>query len=543
MIKKTTFIVILIIPIICGIASLYLGKDVNWDLRNYHYYNAYAFLEHRLDFDIAPAQLQTFYNPFLDLPFFWMTQSLSSKTIGFILGCLHGINLSLIFLIFFSITSFSHQFWKIVIGMVVIMMSGLAPGFFSELGGTMNDNVTSIFVLLAIFFILIAYDHFEQKKAAGRISLFLLMAGFIMGIGVGLKPTIAPYALSSALALMVVFPTWKHRIRYFLCYSSAGIVGGIVSAGFWWWEMWTHYANPLFPYFNNIFQSPYIQASVFTDTRFFPHHLWEYVVWPLLFSWNSQRVTELSFSDIRFAIVFIAYLIWGICVLFRSKKPQQQHFHHPQIMFLIVFFALSFILWVITFSYYRYLVSLELLLPIILFALLERIISTNRIRMTVAILLTIVICLVFIIRPLNWGRVRWSDPYVNIKTNESLERTDNAVMVMLGYSPMAYVIPYFPATTRFIRPEGNLGLCDEDLFFQKIKQVVEHQKASGKIFLLYDKRDPSVNLEASSSRLGLNLSQLKCSLFEMNQYDHLTICEVLYIIPSAHKKIPIEHID
>jgi len=47
--------------------SLILGQDANWDIRNYHYYNAYALFNNRLAYDIAPAQLQTFFNPALDL--------------------------------------------------------------------------------------------------------------------------------------------------------------------------------------------------------------------------------------------------------------------------------------------------------------------------------------------------------------------------------------------------------------------------------------------------------------------------------------------
>src|SRR5450755_4444839 len=58
---------------VAGAISVFsLGQDVNWDLRNYHFYNAWAFIHDRLGWDLAPAQLQTFHNPLLDLPFYWM---------------------------------------------------------------------------------------------------------------------------------------------------------------------------------------------------------------------------------------------------------------------------------------------------------------------------------------------------------------------------------------------------------------------------------------------------------------------------------------
>ena len=53
-----------------GLISVTIGTDNDWDLRNYHLYNAYAQLHGRLFYDLAPAQLQSFLNPLLDIPFY-----------------------------------------------------------------------------------------------------------------------------------------------------------------------------------------------------------------------------------------------------------------------------------------------------------------------------------------------------------------------------------------------------------------------------------------------------------------------------------------
>ena len=42
-------------PLIFGLASLTFGRNTNWDLRNYHWYNPYAWLTDRYQIDIAPA--------------------------------------------------------------------------------------------------------------------------------------------------------------------------------------------------------------------------------------------------------------------------------------------------------------------------------------------------------------------------------------------------------------------------------------------------------------------------------------------------------
>src|SRR5918995_7474534 len=51
------------------------GPDGNWDLRNYHLYDPHAWVTGRLLIDIAPAQLQTWHNPMLDLPLYWLVRS------------------------------------------------------------------------------------------------------------------------------------------------------------------------------------------------------------------------------------------------------------------------------------------------------------------------------------------------------------------------------------------------------------------------------------------------------------------------------------
>src|SRR5258708_32911705 len=66
--------------------------DGNWDLRNYHYYNAYALLNGRLAWDIAPAMLQTYHNPLLELPFYFLVQAdVAPRVISFLLAASTGI--------------------------------------------------------------------------------------------------------------------------------------------------------------------------------------------------------------------------------------------------------------------------------------------------------------------------------------------------------------------------------------------------------------------------------------------------------------------
>ena len=56
-------------------AMLLLGFDANWDLKNYHLYNVHAWFTGRMATDIAPAQLQSWHNPLLDVPLYLIVTS------------------------------------------------------------------------------------------------------------------------------------------------------------------------------------------------------------------------------------------------------------------------------------------------------------------------------------------------------------------------------------------------------------------------------------------------------------------------------------
>ncbi len=70
--------------------------DSYWDTRNYHIYNAYAFLNGRVGFDLAPAMMQSYFNPLLDVPYYLMAMHWPPRLVGFVMGTMHGLNFVLV---------------------------------------------------------------------------------------------------------------------------------------------------------------------------------------------------------------------------------------------------------------------------------------------------------------------------------------------------------------------------------------------------------------------------------------------------------------
>ena len=69
-----------------AMVAVHLGQDVNWDFFNYHYYDGYAILTGAWRQNIAPAQMQSYLNPTLDIATYFLYTHLPAVTLAEING-------------------------------------------------------------------------------------------------------------------------------------------------------------------------------------------------------------------------------------------------------------------------------------------------------------------------------------------------------------------------------------------------------------------------------------------------------------------------
>ena len=240
-------VVVLFVVVSAG-RALTLGQDSTWDVLNYHFYSGFAFLHKPLNFDFAPAQVQSFFNPLLHVFSYLMLAHLPSMLVTVLLGAFQGLNIYLVFQI--SRTLFCNwtnpfRFW--------ISFCNAATAFFGaifvlELGTTFGDNLTSILILSGL---LLIFRYLQSDANPNCAPVYLLgIAGFIIGVVVGLKLTVAIYAAAILIALPAVLLASDRRIRPLLVLGGFLGVGFIAVYGFWGYSLYQEYGNPVFPYMN-----------------------------------------------------------------------------------------------------------------------------------------------------------------------------------------------------------------------------------------------------------------------------------------------------
>ena len=86
--------------VLCAAWTVAAGKDLNWDLLNYHYYAPYQLLGARLAQDFFAASAQSYLNPVGYLPFYLMVSAgWHSVLVSVLLALAHGSSLALLYAI------------------------------------------------------------------------------------------------------------------------------------------------------------------------------------------------------------------------------------------------------------------------------------------------------------------------------------------------------------------------------------------------------------------------------------------------------------
>ncbi|MHB1205979.1 MAG: hypothetical protein ACYCZX_10445, partial [Rhodospirillaceae bacterium] len=234
----------LLVPLGFGVLSVALGQDINWDLRNYHWYNPYAFLTGRWDLDFGAG---SFYNPALDVPVYLAGLALPARVFAFLLGAIHGLNYVLLFALARALLAPLPENRRLLAAGLLALVGVIGGGHIGLVGTTFHDNIVSFTVIGSILVVARAPEAVFAGPARAAY-LRVGIAGLLLGIGVGLKqPTIA-FAIGFCLAFLAVAGSFWRRM-FLSFWFGIGITAGLaVSCGFFMWHLWHDFHNPFFPY-------------------------------------------------------------------------------------------------------------------------------------------------------------------------------------------------------------------------------------------------------------------------------------------------------
>jgi hypothetical protein len=505
-----------------GGLAVRVGQTASWDLRNYHLYNAWAWIEGRHALDIAPAQLQSFFNPLLHALLFAGTQWLHPVAFEFVLGCVQGLNAVLLYVIARRLLPDKLQQDGPWFALATAVVGATGATQLGELGGTAGDNLVSLAVLGGVA---VALPGADGRIPASR----WVLAGVVMGAGLGLKLAFAPLVLGLGIAALVVAPGGLRRWQIALAFGAAGALGFALTAGFWMTSLWREYGNPVYPLFAAWFDGDMAPPFDTRDLRFLPPDALSAAFYPVAWTGDWRLVSEVRFRDLRMPLLFLAALLlpW-----WRARPAGDPNENGPVVGWLWLAIALGYVGWLALFGYYRYLAPWEMLAPLALCVLLVRALpGFARVRAVAAVLLFVMFAGT---NAPEWGVARrYGSEFLDVALPDS-PAAGGALVLIAGDAPMAYLALGFPRDARFVRVQANFHGGDLPPFGMDRRVADAIDAFDGPLLALYTASD-APPLPTAWSRFGVRVmdrcGEVRSNLMRGHE-PPVILCEVARVRPA-----------
>jgi hypothetical protein len=461
----------ILVPMAIAVGSLlagaiytwFVGEDVNWDWLNYHEYNVWAVINNRYSIDALPAGFQTYFNPTVYYPVYYLRHFLPLPYGLMIIGAVHGLNL---LLIYFLVRALLRETATASAIGAAILIAAVGPMTLSEVGTSFSDILTALPILAGCVLILSA-----GESQPGRY----ILAGLLIGAAVGLKLTNAVYAIGAAAAVLAA----SRPVLATLCLGLGGAIGAVATGGAWGLMLWRELGNPIFPLFNAVFQSRELMPMNIMDWQFLPRGILDALAYPFYWLVGDNRSSEYPFRDARFAVATVL-IVLGIG---RGLVTRTDIFTRRDTQFLL-FFGVSYAAWLGVFSIQRYAIVLELLCAPLVVLLIARVFAaapgSASLRLTPprlnAAMLVVAVAIALWSQPGDWFRRPWSNAY-NPAISKSLEQP---ALYLLLDKPLAYIAPRLPPQSRFYQiADIALPIMPDGKFDRRIRTALNDPPPGG----------------------------------------------------------------
>jgi hypothetical protein len=492
-----------------------LGKDTSWDFRNYHWYAPYALLNHRMGIDVAVAHQASYYNPYLDVPFYWLATHTRAWIALAVLGAVQGANVIPLYLMSRSALRFNMTVsdTKFMAG-ALALLGTVGALTLTEFGTTYYDNVMSVLVLSGLAILVVKRDALREGPL-GKAASISAVAGLVTGMAMGLKLPEMPFCIGFAAALLALGGSRKHQVARLAAGGIAGAIGFAIFSGPWMLYMYHLTGNPLFPYWNDYWKSPLALQAPYRDLRFVPafRPWWQQLFFPVLFTIDWHVADDLGFQDIRVMLAYLLVIAAGAVWLLR-RQSRDSLLDTRATAILLVFFAAAYLVWMRMFAIYRYIILFEMLAPLLIIGAVGLLPLPRRTRyLTLAALCAA--CLLTA-RSDFLERAPVEDPYVEAAL-PPIPHPDKTMVVMTGDEPMGFIATTLPPQIPVLRIDGwMVQPRDGSLLTRRMKSRIDaHLDHGGDLYLIADASGMTRARDALGDyRLAIRWSE--CQQFDTN---------------------------
>lgn len=236
----------LLVPM--SIGELGLG----WDALNHHIYLGWTAEQHRFDRDFLGAGYQSFQAPYLNWPVYRLAiGGWSGPAAGMVLASLHVLAVWPVWMLARGCIPGSTVF-DLAMRMLAVALAFLSALVLSAFGSTMNDLLGATPLVWAVAFAMEPATG-GSTVAPATARRWLLLSGFAAGLAVAVKLSNGPLAVLMPVLWLLGARGWTDRLLGLVLASTAGVAGFALGYGYWGWQLWRFFGNPVYPFYDHWF--------------------------------------------------------------------------------------------------------------------------------------------------------------------------------------------------------------------------------------------------------------------------------------------------
>ena len=434
--------------------SLLAGKDLNWDLLNYHFYVAHSFVNDRFQQDFMAANVQSYLNPLPYMPFYLLERAgWPTALIGATLAGIHSASCVFVYLIMRR-TLASNDRPSQLFAFAGALLAFASPAYLMEVGTSFADITSAIFAMMALWLLVRPAVEAPWWRSAS------FLAGICAGAAAGMKLTNLIFLPAfAAVAFYTYGPSLRQRLSAALSLTAGAFAGGLVTHGYWSWRLWREFGNPIYPMGNTVVQSPDYPIISHQHERFLPDNIVDVLTLPFrMVQLRSWVHVESIAPDLRFAaLVLVAFVVIAMILAKRQRPVQELQPHVVAFNAVLLFFGVSTVLWILTSGNSRYGIVPNMLCGPVIVLLVGRIAGTRKAAMTViGTILVLQVAHTLQGHP-RWAAGDWTKTWLEADIPEVL-RKEPYLYVSLGGASNSYLVPLLAQGSGFTNPIGQVSI-------------------------------------------------------------------------------------